>query len=171
MARGNALDRLSQSARRLRTFENEAQWSRALVDATEGFCERAAVFAINRDQLELKAARGFTTAIAGPVPLVEAAAFLSAAESRDSVVAVASRRELSQPIAEMIGEGPDRRFSLFPLYTTERVAAILYADSPSGKVDSSALELLANFGGAVLEARATSPSRARTLLDIKSSES
>src|SRR5258708_328394 len=50
--------RLNQAVRRLRFFENEDQWSRALVDATESFCERAALFIVNGPALRLQASRG-----------------------------------------------------------------------------------------------------------------
>ena len=147
------LDQLSQSARRLRHFENEAQWSQVFIDATQGLCERSALFGLNGQNLELKASRNLRNLPGQSIPLAPAAAFVTAVETRDTVVAMRTRRELSDPIAQLTGEAADRRFSLYPLCTGERVAAILYVDSDDGNLESSALELLATLGAAVLESR------------------
>jgi hypothetical protein len=45
-ARRELIRKLNQITRRLRSFENERQWSNTLVDATRGFCGRAALFLI-----------------------------------------------------------------------------------------------------------------------------
>ena len=155
---------LSQAARRLRTFEGEGQWSRTLVDATNGFCGRAALFVVNGRSLRLEAMRGIASeAKVDNTPLDSAPAFAGAVESRDPVVALRTAGELSPPIAGLLGEAPDRRFHLFPIRARDRVAAILYADTGAGDdaekaaeeaLDPAGLELLATFASVVLESQA-----------------
>ena len=149
--------RLDQAVRRFRIFENEDDWSRSFVDATEGFCERAALFTVNGPSLRMQAARGLPPqARIDNTPLQSAPAFTSAVESRDTIVALRTAGELSSPIAELLGEASDERAYLFPISRRDRVAAVLYADSD---VDSSALELLASFASAVLESQSAVPER------------
>lgn len=162
-ARRDISGRLSQAARRLRSFENESQWSRAVVDATDGFCRRAAVFVVHGPALRLQAARGVASDIRiDNTPLDAAPAFAGAVHSRDTIVALRSRGELSEPIANLLGEASDKRFYLLPIQARERVAAILYADSdvePDSSVDLGALELLATFASAVLEGQTPASDR------------
>lgn len=147
----NRLSRLSQAARRLRTFDGETQWSRALVETTEGFCRRAALFNVNQQFLEFRAARNIVVDGSPRIRLASAGAFASAVESKDTVIALRTRGELSESIANLVGEAPGQRFHLFPLSTRDRVAAVLYADSDEPSVETSALELIASIGGAVLD--------------------
>jgi hypothetical protein len=154
--------RLNQAVRRLRSFENEDEWSRALVDATEGFCDRAALFIVNGPALRLQASRGvLSEAKIDNTPLESAPAFAGAAESRDTIVASRTRGELSDAIAEVLGEAPDQRFCLFPIAVRGRVAGILYADSVSQVTETDALELLATFASAVLEGQPEAPDRSK----------
>ncbi len=139
-ARRNLAGQLSQAVRRLRVFESEQQWSQTLVDATDGFCRRAHLFVVNGPHLETRSMER--------VALREAPAFASAVETKDTVVAMRTRGELSEQIAKLVGEDPTQRFYLFPLIVRGRVAAILYADTD---VESNALELIASCGAAVLE--------------------
>jgi hypothetical protein len=154
--RRETFDRLSQAARRLRHFENEEQWSRALVEATEGLCQRSILFAVNRQKLEFRAARNINwPAEDGPAPeplaIASAPAFAGVVETKDTVVALRTRGELSEPIVNLVGDAPDRRVSLFPLLIRDRVAAILYADADGTPLETSALDLLTTLAGAMLE--------------------
>lgn len=154
--RRDAGEKLNQAVRRLRHFESEKQWSQELVACTEGFCQRAALFVVNQQQLELKAVRNLPGIEVAKIPLASAPAFASAVESKDTLIAIRTSGELSQPIADLTGEAPDRRFSLFPLSTRNRIAAILYADGYADgdeetPVDSGALEVLAAFGATVID--------------------
>lgn len=144
-------DRLSQAGRRLRQFDNEEQWSRSLVEATEGLCERAILFAVNQQRLEYRAARNVDGTPAAPIPIASAPAFAGVLETKDTVVALRTRGELSEPIIGLVGDRPDRRAALFPLLTRERVAAILYADSDTAALETSALDLLTSLAAAVLD--------------------
>jgi len=147
--------RLNQAARRIRIFENEGQWSRAFVDATEGFCGSAALFIVNGRVLRLQASRGISgNSKLNNIPLDTAPAFAEAIESRDTIVALRTRGELSGAIADLVGESPQDRFYLFPISGRDRVLAILFAAS---EVDPNALELLATLASAVLENQAATP--------------
>ncbi len=168
-ARREFSERLNQSVRRLRVFESDAQWAATLLDATEPFCERAALFAISGEMLRLEAVRGLRK----PddllqIPMTDAPAFASAIQTRDTIVAVRTAGELSEPLAAVLGEAAELRFHLFPVDTRERTAAILYADS-SGRVEASALELLAGMAGTVLDSFSAGASPAR-MVHIAASE-
>jgi hypothetical protein len=154
-ARRELIRKLNQITRRLRSFENERQWSNTLVDATRGFCGRAALFLIRDRKLHLETTRNFDDAdLTAEVSLDEAPAFAAAIETRDTLVAMRSSGELSGPIAAYLGEGSssdDGKVHLFPVVAGPDVPAILYADS--GELDVDALELLVATAGAVLEPR------------------
>ena len=146
-ARREASERLNLAVRRIREFGDERQWTQSVADATDGFCERAAVFVVNGGNLELRAARKIEAKPLS-VALAAAPAFASTVESKDPLVALRTKGELSEPIATLTGEAPESRCSLFPLLKRGRVAAILYADGVS---EPSAIELLSSFGSAVLD--------------------
>jgi len=155
--RREASSNLNHAVRHFRTFENEEEWSKAFVEATEGFCERAALFTVHGPALRLAAGLGIPPgARIDNTPLASAPAFAGAVESRDTIVALRTRGELSGPIAEVLGEAVEERAYLFPICGRDRVAAVLYADS---EVDASALELLATFASAVLEGQSAAPER------------
>src|SRR5580700_7520696 len=154
-ARRELIQKLNQITRRLRGFEDERQWSNTLVDATRGFCGRAALFFVHDRKLRLETTRNFDDAdLAAELPLDEAPAFAAAIETRDTLVAMRSDGELSRAIADYLGEG-DAKVYLFPVVTRQDVPAVLLADSP--EVDVDALELLVATAGAVLETRPPAP--------------
>jgi hypothetical protein len=154
-ARRELIRKLNQITRRLRGFENERQWANTLVDATRGFCGRAALFLLRDRKLHLETTRNFDDAdLADAVPLDEAPAFAAAVETRDTLVAMRSSSELSGPIDRYLGEG-DAKVYLFPVVTRQDVAAVLLVDSQ--EVDVDALELLVATAGAVLETRPAPP--------------
>jgi hypothetical protein len=154
-ARRDLIQKLNQTARRLRHFENEGQWSHTLVDATRGFCGRAALFLVHDRKLHFEAARNIDgPGLADDVALESAPAFATAVETRDTLVAMRTSSELSEPLTAFLGEAPDHgssRCCLFPIVTEHGVPAVLYADS--AEVDVDALELLAATAGAVIETR------------------
>ena len=154
-ARRELIQKLNQITRRLRGFEDERQWSNTLVDATRGFCGRAALFLVRDRKLHLETTRNFDDAdLAEDVPLAHAPAFAAAIETRDTLVAMRSGSELSKGVAAYLGEG-DSKVYLFPVVTRQNVPAVLLADS--AEVDVDALELLAATAGAVLETRPAEP--------------
>lgn len=149
--RGDFAEKLNQSMRRLRTFESDAQWASAVLDATESFCDRAALFTLAGVNLHLETVRGMQRpAEMVDVPLADAPAFSSVVATSDALVALRTRGELSAALAAVFGEDPAARFHLFPIATRQRVVAILYADS-AGAMESTALELIAGIAGTVLD--------------------
>jgi hypothetical protein len=148
--------RLNQAVRRLRRFESAEQWSRALLDAAEGFCRKAALVAIEGQMLEPK------TEGVEAVQLIAAPAFASVVETKDTVVAMRTAGELSAPLARWLGESAGEKCYLFPIIAGERVAAVLYADSP----DIAALEMIANVAAAALEAHNAAATNSGSLVNI-----
>jgi hypothetical protein len=152
-ARRELTSKLNQSARRLRGAEGEEQW-KAIVDATQGFSDRAALFLLRDGSLHLAAARNISGADQMPVtPLESAPAFANAAQSKDTVVALRAQSEMSEPIARWAGEDASRKFYLFPIAAKTQVVALLYADAADHNVETNGLELLATVAGAVIESR------------------
>lgn len=157
LARREQSEFLNQSARRLRQSADLREWSAALLDAAADFCETAAVFTLNDQTLRCEALRApendGAAALAGQeVPLTLAAAFANAADSRDTVVALKTAGELSEPVAAALGVAGDRKVYLFPLTSRERTVAVLYAEGGDQPVDANALELLSALAAAPLEA-------------------
>jgi hypothetical protein len=153
-SRRELIQKLNQITRRLRNFEDERQWCNTLVDATRGFCGRAALFLIRDRNLHLETTRNFDDAdLADRVPLNDAPAFATAVETRDTLVAMPSSGELSKPIAAYLGErlDPDAKVYLFPIVAGKDVPAVLFADS--GEVDVDAIELLVAMAGAAYTMR------------------
>jgi len=167
-ARQEISTHLNQAVRRLTVFDSESDWGRAVVDGSEGFCERAALFSISGPSLRLEVVRELPRdARIDNTPLQSAPAFAGAIESRDPVAALRTRGELSDPVAELVGEAPDKKFYLFPIRARERVAAILYADSENGAaLDVSALELLTTVAGFTLEGLVTETPARTELVSI-----
>ena len=155
-ARRDLSEQLGRAVRRLRDFESEQLWSQALLEGTKGFCDRAALFVVNGPSLELRAARGFEHSTNFKVPLHTAPAFSAAVETRDTVTAMRTHGELSEPVASLLGESPGHRSSLFPLTARDRVAAVLYADSSGQDIEPAALEMLCSVASVVLESVAAS---------------
>ena len=148
-ARREVSGRLNQTVRRLRNAANERQWEAALIEATQGFCHRAAIFKILGESLRFQAARN-VSGISEDVALAAAPAFVSAVESKDTVIAICSTGEMSEPIAELLGTDDSRKFHLFPVVTHRQVTTLLYADAAGVRsVDTAALELLTTVAGAV----------------------
>jgi hypothetical protein len=155
VSRRELIQKFNQVVRRLRNFEDERQWSNTLVDATRGFCSRAALFLIRDGKLHLETTRNFDDAILADEVLLEAApAFATAVETRDTLVAMRTGSELSKPIEAYLGESSDQgntKCHLFPVVTRQDVPAVLCIDST--EVDVDAIELLVAMAGVVRERR------------------
>jgi hypothetical protein len=140
---------LNQTARRLEQAESREVWIRTLLEATDGFCARAALFAINGKNLRYEGGKGIGddgSVLEAEIPLTDAPAFQNAAESKDTVIAIGTARELSQAASEFLGDPSAKKIYLFPLLVRQTAVAVLYAepgDEPDVEpVDVSALELL-----------------------------
>ena len=170
-ARRELTSRLNQSVHRLRTAESEEQWSKAIVDATQGLSDRAALFLLRNGSLHLTAARNIPgDEKMAATALASAPAFANAVESQDTVVALRMKSEMSEPIAQWAGEDAARKFCLVPILAKAQVVALLYADAASHNVEANGLELLATVAGAVIESRAWANGAGRpTLVNIVAS--
>ncbi len=165
-ARTELAGKLNQAVRRLRRALGD-EWGDTLVEAAQGFCGRAALFTITNGYLHLQTSRNM--ADAGPadgVLLASAPAFASAVETKDTVVAMRTKGEMSEAIASRIGEAESQRFYLFPIVAREGIAAVLYADADDRKLDTNALELLATVTGAVMEIREPASEQRADLVTI-----
>jgi hypothetical protein len=89
------------------------------------------------------------------VPLASAPAFRSAVESKDTVVAVGTPRELSQIVSSTLGDASSKKVYLFPVVVRQNAIAVLYAEPGEQPVDVSALELLAGLASASIESTET----------------
>jgi len=166
-ARRELTSRLNQSVRRLRTARTEEQLSKAIVDATQGFADRAALFMLRDGSLHLAAARNISAAEQmPPTPLGSAPAFANAVLSQDTVVALRTKSEMSEPVARWAGEDGPRKFYLVPILAQSQVAALLYADAKDHNVETNGLELLATAAGAVIESRSLLDGASHTLVNI-----
>jgi hypothetical protein len=158
--------KLNQAVRCLRGSEN-GDWTTELVQATQGFCDRAAVFSLKAGALHLEAARGaVSTKPVDDVPLDAAPAFASAVESKDTVIAMRTKGELSPRIAAWTGEAESWRSYIFPVASRGHVLGLLYADADQRGVESSALELLAMAAGAFAGEHAAAAQKQSDLVSI-----
>jgi hypothetical protein len=132
---------LNQSMRRLRQCQSTEEIAAWLLDSTEPFCARAALFEVT--------AAGQVKAVAPleglEAPLSEAPALAHAIEERDTVASLGSAAEVSAPIAAALDLDPEARIYLFPIVIEDKAVAVLLASaSESEPAANAALELLTN---------------------------
>ncbi|HYI97223.1 MAG TPA: hypothetical protein VEX68_27030 [Bryobacteraceae bacterium] len=146
--RSEVTEALNQTARRLRSSESKEEWIRTLLEAASPFCAKSAMFSVT--------SKGLSMGGHPEVPLASAPAFGSAVESKDTVVAVGTPRELSQTISSLLGDASTKKIYLFPVVVRQNAVAVLYAEPGDGvPVDVSALELLTSIAAASIEATET----------------
>ena len=139
--------RLNQISRCMRQAENIDQWLQAVMDGSNGFCARAALFAVDGKLLVCRATRGLPQ-VAAAVPMDAAPALASAVESQDTVATVLTAGEMSKTISDAFaGSGPGKAY-LIPLSGRNRCLAVLYAEQTT---DLDALELLMAVAGSARE--------------------
>lgn len=156
-------ERLNQSIRRIEQAENSTQWADALLDGANGFAANVVLFStIGGDlkheghrfapsqEIRLATLEGFQI----PVSQVPVAGAL--AESLDTVIAMASAAELSEPLAAALDAGEGRRVCLVPVVAgrptgNRRAVAILMAWDGGDPLDVNVLELLCAFAGGALD--------------------
>ncbi|MDQ2901584.1 MAG: hypothetical protein M3Y07_17575, partial [Acidobacteriota bacterium] len=145
-ARRETAENLNQTIRRLRQTCTREDAFALLADSTSSYCRRAAVFTVNADSAISTATRGFVGS-KFHIGLPDAAAFRSAIESKDPVVASASPNEVSSALFEAVvddqgeaaNDGANASVYLFPLVVRQAVLGLLFA---SGEVQAAPLELL-----------------------------
>ena len=145
--RKEVADGLNETARRLRSAESREEWIRTLIEAATPHSGRAALFAVTP--------KGLSMGDHPPIPIASAPAFGSAIESKDTVVAVGTPRELSQTVSSLLGDASAKKVYLFPVVVRQNVVAVLYAEGGERAVDVGALELLAFLAAASIDATET----------------
>jgi hypothetical protein len=85
-------------------------------------------------------------------PVKSAAAFASAADSKDPVTAVRTSSEVGELLST---SDPDERAQIFPIGNAGRTVALLFA-ADANAVDTNALELIAGIASLVLERESNS---------------
>jgi hypothetical protein len=147
-------EQLNQFTRRMRRSANQREWGEALLEAASGFAPRTAVFTLQGNLLRLERCQAGSLEL--ETQLDEAPAFRSAAETLEPVTATATPGELSPLVAGVLGAATGARAHVFPVISRGRAVGMLYAEAEGDGVNSSALELLATFAGAVWESRSQS---------------
>jgi hypothetical protein len=148
-------EELNQAVRRLRQSANADDLYATLLDVTLPFCEQAAVFSIHQNIARAERMRRFTTVESGEergaaslpaleFPITDAAAFSTAIETRDPVIAMSAPAEVSDALVRLFEHKPDERVYLFPLVTDGGIGSLFYA---SGNVQPPPLELLSEVAG------------------------
>ena len=149
--------RLHQLLRRLRLSESDADLYQSLLDGSEAFSRRAALFLVNNQTLRCAGSRDFAADSSGQLSDVEMAlasapALLCAVQAKDTVVAQPSAAELSPELAGFLGEAPGRKVGLFPVVCRDETVAVLCADSAQDEAEITGLELMTMLAGLTLEA-------------------
>jgi hypothetical protein len=139
---------LKQTVRRLRQTNDEASALSLMVSSTTPYCQKAAAFVFDQESARLHTARGLD-AVELAIDLKQAAAFFSAVETQDPVIAAASESELSKEFfpPAIAGFSDGEKVFLFPLVVKGSVTAVLFA---MGDVQSPAMELLAEIAASHL---------------------
>jgi len=142
----------NRSFRRLRSSSDVHEWASTLLEATCDFADGAALFLIKNGALRLQASRNVKgQGELADVSLADAPAFHAAVDTKDTIIAVCSRGEMSQALAAYFGVAERGKFYLFPIVIRERVVALLYADTTEREVQAESLELLATIASTVAE--------------------
>ena len=156
-------ERLNQTARRLEQAEDAPAWASALLDGLHFFAPQVTLFSVLTGKLRYEghrapAGRQFGDFGQLDLPADAAPAFANVLETLDTVIALATPGELTEPLARTMRADPEKRICLLPVTIgrstgNRRVAAIVYAEPGGAPSDTNALELLAALAGATLDCR------------------
>ena len=149
-------EELNQAVRRVRQSANADDLYATLLDVTLPFCEQAAVFSIHDNIASAERMRRVTAVASGEergaaslpaleFPIAGAAAFSTAIETRDPVIAMSTPAEVSDALVRLFEHKADERVYLFPLVTDGGVVSSLFY--ASGNVQPTPLELLSEVTG------------------------
>ncbi len=159
-ARGELTNNLNQLLRRLRQYRDEQDWGLTLMESVGRFVPEAAIFDVDpaasgdrnppfnlclRAQIGMNLPSGFK--FAAGKGAASAAAFSTAIDTRDPVVALRSAAEVT---AELESKDSAARAHVLPLLNQDRVVAVLFA-AGSESIDANALELISGIASIVLE--------------------
>ncbi len=140
---------LNQSLRRLRHYQSEAEWISAVLDGAARFVREVAVFSVNNGVLSLRGEYNLNLPEKLSFPVVSAAAFASAIQSKDLVIALRKPSEVGEALSV---PAHGERAHIVPIPNGDRVAAVLFA-ADREYMDVNALEVIASLASAVLERR------------------
>jgi hypothetical protein len=156
-------EQLSQIARRLDLAEDLSAWTAALLDGALAVAPRAFLFSLLSGELVFEGFRAPEgeefPALAGlKIPLESAPAIKGAADSMDTVIAMANPGEISEELVSALALDESCRLSLLPIVTERtgkerKVSAILAIPGHEVPANVSVLELLATIAGLSLEVR------------------
>jgi hypothetical protein len=146
-ARSQITNELNQFLRRLRQYGKEGEWISALLDSAGRFAQGAALFEVKNEALALRGQLKMELPADFSFPLASAAAFVSAIETKDPVVALRSPSEVGERLSD---KNSGERAHLIPLLNGSRVVAVLFA-ADREYTDANGLELIAGMASAVLE--------------------
>src|SRR5690242_12821781 len=98
--RSELAESLNQAVRLLRHAEDFPRMASVMVDASSSYCRLLAAFSVDKDRVKAERARGLSTEAAEQfasfdIPQEQAAAFNTALQSGDPVVAMTTPREIS----------------------------------------------------------------------------
>jgi hypothetical protein len=143
-------EELNQAVRRICKTASIEDLRSVLLDVTVPFCDQAALFSVDEKRIRAERIRRHAVVPAGErlprleIATAQAAAFATAIDSRDPVIAMSAPGEISDALVRLFGHKPDERIHLFPLVVHETVTGILYA---TGRVQAPLLELLSGVAG------------------------
>jgi len=147
-ARFSLLHALNQLLRRLRRYEEEAEWASTTLDAAASFASRIALFAVRAGNLVLLGERNLSLAPSLVIPSQSGGAFAHAIAAKDTVVAMRTASEVGEALAST---DPGERACIVPISNRDRVVSVLFAPSGTGENNVDALELVAGLASIVLE--------------------
>ncbi len=146
-ARCQITNELNQTLRRLRQYQTEGEWFSAVLDAASLFVQQIAVFAFSDGVLTLRGQCKLKLPETLSFPVVSAAAFAGAIETKDPVVAMRTRAEVTDALS--LPEVDERAY-IFPITNGSRTVAVLFA-AAQDYMDANALELITGIASTVLE--------------------
>lgn len=141
-------EELNQAVRRLRQSPGADELYSVLLDVTSSFCERAVVFSVEDRRARAEGIRLPVVAGEGPEPesprsfdvsLSDAAAFRTAIDTCDPVVAMSTPAEISAALVELFAQEPGQTAYLFPFNVHGKAEGLFYA---TGGVQAPPLEML-----------------------------
>jgi hypothetical protein len=152
-ARAKAAGELNQIGRRLKQYKSESEWCDAALDGAACFTSEAALFTVASGELKLNGSRNMNLEIGSILPFGQAAAFRNAQQTKEPVIALRTKNEVSELLASAT---PGAHAHIVPILNGTRVAAMLFAATGEA-ASSNAMELIATLASAVLERNSQMP--------------
>jgi hypothetical protein len=148
-ARYQLTNELNQLFRRFRHYQDESEWISTLLEGAGRFVQQVGIFTLQDQTLHLRAQAHLSLPSELSFPLTSAAAFATAADTYDPVVALRTAAEVTEHLAS---SEPSDRCHVIPIVNGQRTVAILFA-ADQEYMDVNALELITGVASTVLERR------------------